>query len=47
MRRRASIVAPGGVAEPLKRGRADWVPQRALRYAWERIDPVHGRGGLM
>jgi hypothetical protein len=29
----------------LREARPDWVPQRALRYAWRRVDPVHGHGG--
>ena len=34
--------------EALNQWRLDtWVPQRALRYAWQRVDPVHGRGGSM
>jgi hypothetical protein len=33
--------------ERLKRGRDDWHPQRALNYAWARIDPIHGRGGSL
>jgi hypothetical protein len=31
--------------EALRRARSDWVPQTALRYAWARVDPFHGRGG--
>jgi hypothetical protein len=23
----------------------DWRPQAALRYAWQRVDPIHGLGG--
>ena len=26
---------------------SQWVPQRALRYAWARVDAIHGRGGSM
>jgi hypothetical protein len=31
--------------EAFRRGREEWHPQRALRYAWARIDAVHGLGG--
>lgn len=30
----------------LRRARPDWHPQRAAHFAWMRIDPYHGRGGL-
>ncbi len=29
----------------LQQARDTWVPRAALRYAWMRVDPVHGHGG--
>ena|SRR5688572_3291333 len=31
--------------DAIRRSRPDWVPQRALHYAWARVDPNWGRGG--
>src|SRR5262245_29733760 len=31
--------------EEFRRGESGWVPQRALHYAWGRVDPIHGIGG--
>ncbi len=28
-----------------RRSCPDWVPSRSLRYLWDRVDPLHGRGG--
>ena len=48
MRRRASSVAREAARSELeKRGRSDWHPQKALNYAWQRIDPIHGHGGSL
>ena len=31
--------------ERIRRGGDDWVPQAALNFSWQRVDPIHGRGG--
>ncbi|HZJ17499.1 MAG TPA: hypothetical protein VFD27_20775 [Chthoniobacteraceae bacterium] len=30
--------------EAHRRSCSDWAPQRALRFAWCNVDPIHGRG---